>query len=169
MKNIFLSLLLILQIPGNSSTQDFRNVSFGMSKVEVKTAESADLIADQDNMIVYSDQIASIDVSVVYVFTDGLLTEGMLVSAEKYSNSNQYYEDYLRLKSLLSEKYGKAVNNENWNNTQYKESPANIGTALSLGQVSFLSKWEDDPRIKVSLLLQGKNHKVNLIVKYTNP
>ena len=107
-----LLIVIWLLVAGLFFSADFRNVSWGMTKAEVKAAETAKpLDCDDINQLVYITQVNNITMNVIYYFTP--ITK-MLYSASYITpdstyldDSRHFSDDYESFKSILSKIYGK--------------------------------------------------------------
>lgn len=166
-KSIFLFLLIIF-FSISVYSQDFRNVSFGMSMQEVKNRETDALYAQEGNQLFFTTKIAGSSMIIIYEFWDNELARGTLIYDEKHANDNLYYEKFKEIKSLLSQKYGSSNDDVSWYDNLYKDDPSEIGFAISIGHVRFDSEWVANSKCNVKLILTGDNYKISLGVVFSN-
>ena len=75
MKVSFKALLVfisILTFPGIITAADFRDVDWGMTLEQVKTAESLKLVKQTVNKLLYSLDLADFDTKLTYHITNGI-------------------------------------------------------------------------------------------------
>lgn len=141
---------------------DFKRTRWGMSKAEVMQREELVLHADDENLLVYRDEVLGHKASLMYSFiNDELYSTGYVLDDDQYSNLNRYADAYVEIVKFLTEKYGEPKNKRDvWSNNLFKDDYERRGTAYSLGHVTSVTEWErDDDEIKV--VLGGNNHKIN--------
>ena len=168
MKQIFTTAILILTssiIFGQTET-DFRKVNWGMSKSEVKQAETSELSQEETNSLAYRTELEGFDAFVGYIFAGDKLTRGKYVLLEDHSNKNDYISDYKKLKGLLTKKYGDPEKDETiWKNDLYQDDYEDWGTAISIGHLIYYSTWKTE-RTEVTLYLSGENYSISTIIEY---
>ena len=81
---------------------DFRNATWGMSVDEVKQREDASLDYESSNIVIFTDSIAGLDCSVVYVFVDDKLVRTKYNFNAAHTNKNLYISDFRNLQHLLT-------------------------------------------------------------------
>ena len=83
-----------------------------------------------------------------------------------YVNANKYLDDYLRLKDLLTQKYGQPQEDDSrWSNTLFQDDVSEWGTAIAAGYLSLWSSW-DLGSTSVELSCTGESFKVTLKIIY---
>lgn len=144
----------------------FRNKEWGSSVEVVRKLEAgAPLVEDQD-LLVYSSNVAGHPVEVVYLFTQGHLSRGMYDFKQEHSNDQDYYFDFLTLKRLYESKFGPpADTKEYWSDDRYRDDFDQWGFAVSLGHYSCFHKWNDGTT-ELVLQLTGDNYKVEIQAIY---
>ena len=60
----------------------------------------------------YTERVAGMPAHIFYMFDQNKLVGGGYVFNEKHSNNNNYVDDYLKVKLILEEKYGKPDTDE---------------------------------------------------------
>jgi hypothetical protein len=147
-------------------TKDFRNATWGMSKVEVKSTEEDKPSDEIDSAMIYSRQILGMNALTGYLFAEDKLVRAKYMFHQQRGSTNDYIDDYNNLKKVLLKKYGKAKSDKTtWIKDVYKNSPADWGYALDHGYVTYLSYWETK-NTRITLSLQGENYKINLWLEY---
>jgi hypothetical protein len=105
------------------------------------------------------------------IFVDDQLVRGKYAFSETHSNDNHHITDYMALRKLLTEKYGLPVARDArdadqlWLNDLYRDDADSWGTAVSAGQLVYLSEWHQDDTL-ITLCLSGDNYEVQLAIEY---
>lgn len=145
---------------------DFRKTTWGMTKEQVKIAETKKLEAEREDRLGYLDDMVGKKVTIVYVFTENKLSRGSYVFDLQHTNQNLFINDYEEIKHLLSEKYGPPNEDDSlWANNLYKDDPQHWGLAVSMGHLRYRSSWETETT-RIFLSLGGDNFKISLITQY---
>lgn len=172
-------LLFILVIHLNAAEEyDFRNVNWGMTKIEVKQSEGQRKVQNENGKsLIYVDTIANQTFGVIYNFVNNKLYSSGYMSLEKHTNENLYIIDYEKMKELLINKYGKP--SDRWWNTNkeynemiwiddlYKNKSNEWGFAVSIGDLVYQSCWNTN-EVGIVLSLKGDNYKISFGVAYYN-
>lgn len=160
-------LIIALLGPGfvyGKNAADFRNVKWGMSRNEVIRLEKLQLKDEEESKLFYETAIASQQCILIYSFINDKLYSGNYLFIDKHTNFNEYINDYLNLKALLEEKYGKYTDNDQkW--TQKINFDMDKGMAVAMGYLNYLSSWKTDAT-EIDLLLFGDNLEVKLGISY---
>lgn len=168
-KKIIIALLLLFIILPHTvlaEDYDFRNTNWGMSKEEVVEIETAEYAGEDGDLLFYTDDVAGLDTILFYEYLDNKLVSGGYVFDENYINQNNHIDDYKKVKELLAKKYGEPViDRQRWLNDLYKGDTQNYGTALSVGHLAYMSKWEAEST-DITMMLRGENFEVNLTLYY---
>lgn len=145
---------------------DFRKANWGMTKEQVKKAETGKLEGEQDDHLTYSDHVAGKNVKITYTFRNHVLVRCSYMFKEEHTNKNLFISDYEEIKRILSDRYGPpSAEHVNWANHIYRDDPAKWGIAVSLGHLSYLSFW-DTNTTKLYHVLLGNDHKIALGTTY---
>ncbi len=103
---------------------DFRNAKWGMTKKEVKANESGrpltvrkistnyTSIVAADEVIVYNQKVAEMDVQTSYFFLNNSLVGAEYSFRKTYENKNAYVGAYDKLRGVLARKYGPPVSED---------------------------------------------------------
>lgn len=146
---------------------DFRKVSWGMSKQQVRTIETASLFDEAEDILVYTSNIAGLQCQIIFIFAFDQLVRAKYSVIEQHSHKNIYIDDYDRLKSLLVEKYGNPISDDTyWLDYFYKDDFQNWGMAISMGHCSKYAKWINQGT-NIILGLDGDNFSIDLILEYS--
>lgn len=167
MKQLFVVVLALISFTTFAQT-DFRKAKWGMSKLQIKKIESAELVAEAEDVILYSSKLASLETDVGYSFVGGKLIVGSYRLTEKHTNKNDYIRDYETLKGLLTKKYGSPIVDKiTWKNDLYKGDIQDYGMAISIGHLTYFCKWTTD-RTEIIFVLYGDNYEVSNALKYSS-
>lgn len=152
----------------NQSIKHFRNSSWGDSQESVLKSESLDLVKNlsNENMKSYLENIANIEMTLIYNFTQKKLTSGYYISKAEHSNKNSFINDFTKLKKILSNKYGKPTSDDIlWYNDLYKDDYSGWGMAISIGHLKYKVEWETDDT-NITLILNGDNYLIVNAITY---
>ena len=139
---------------------DFRNSRWGMSKAEVKAAETGELIREFDESLIYQDTLDGETVAVHYYFLDNSLFLGVYVFDAQYKDLNDYIDAYNRIVSVINDRHGEPTTSEIvWENETYKNDPSKYGKAVAKADSTFFSRWETDST-DILLRLAGDNFEI---------
>lgn len=168
-KIILLVVLLFLFCSMLCTAQDFRQTNWGMSKEEVVEIEGKDFEEQNigiQNLLGYEASLLNMESALVFSFIENKLFAAGYVIGETHTNENNYIDDYNKIKSALTEKYGKpSSDNINWKNDLYKNDQQDWGFAISLGHLEYIASWETETT-DINLTLTGNNHDITLRVMY---
>jgi len=165
-----LSTILLFSNIAFSEDYDFRKTKWGMSKAEVKKNEKAKFVDEGADGFAYKGKLLNFNVLIIYRFLDNKLSEGIYSFEEKHMNDSDYIADFNTIKELLIKKYGAPYfDTYHWKNNMYREDIQRHGTAISMGHLILLSKWETD-RTNIDMILKGTNLNIShgLLYKYKN-
>lgn len=168
-KLILAGLLVVLFAQhGSADDYNFRKTKWGMSIKQVKSSEPLDVLKEDEDFLLYKTSVIAKDVIIAYFFVDNQLVRTRYVLEESHTNKNDFIGDYNNFKEILSKKYGKPNQDEIfWKNELYKDDYSDWGTAISLGHLSYLSKWETQDT-EIANMLWGENYKILCIVEYSS-
>ena len=162
--------VLVLFFPVHINAQyDFRKTNWGMTKEQVLTSETAELMPqDEDRAISYKGSVNDLDCRIMYVFAYDTLVKARYNIYEEHSDKNEYITDYEKLKEKLNSKYGEPTKDRTtWLNSIYKDNSKDWGLAVSIGQLVYFCEW-DTESTQVWLMLQGDNHEIQFTIEYTS-
>jgi len=167
---VVLTALAAAGVALGAEAPDFRSVRWGMTSREVLASETDCMIVDVDGtgeMLMGMSTVAGYSATVIYEFDPlGQLTGGGYMFSEQHTDGSLYIDDFEDLQGLLTEKYGQPVfAGPNWKNELFRYQRASWGTALALGHVSFLARWET-PRTTIMLYLNGDDFKIRHAIIY---
>jgi hypothetical protein len=145
---------------------DFRSAHWGDSAAAVKSYESAKLLEAAADGLAYDGETAGLKASILYQFVDDKLVSGGYVFNGRHVNTNLFINEYTALQGLLKEKYGAPKAEKMvWHSDLFRNDPAQWGTAVASGALTYFSAWET-PETKITLVLTGDNFKVNFGLQY---
>jgi hypothetical protein len=107
---------------GQVRKPNFREASWGMSKEEVIKIEGEEPIDKVDDpagldVIGYEGKAGNLECFFIYAFAEDKLVQGKYMFKPEHSNKNLFIVDFENVKSSLTEKYGKPINDLTvWNN-----------------------------------------------------
>jgi len=112
MKHLILTLLIFINLLSLSS-QDVRNVSWGMNKIDVQSSESLNIFKRIDanvnnSVLVYKDQIFGDSIYVWYQFLYDSLTS-VIYQYYPSSTLEESYDNMIRIVNLLTTKYSEPI------------------------------------------------------------
>lgn len=174
MKKIFLLVLVVLAgiivFGQNTETPDVRNVSWNMSRDEVKSIEKSPLDSELtyyagDKMLIYNATIMGYETRLAYMFDDKKLTSIVVIFKIDNQSANKYVEDYSKIERLLNDKYGSSYRNEYWRDDLYKNDPNDIGMALKMQHLEYSNKWESR-RSVILLSMKAKDYEIGISLVY---
>ena len=145
----------------------FRKTNWGMSKTEIQEIEGSPDIVNED-YLVYNNQTigGKYNAKIYYIFVDSKLVRAKYIVDEDHTNKNDYINDFLSIKELLSKKYGEPLEEQkNWKNDLYKGDSQNYGTAISIGHLSLLYIWRTSTT-DITAYLSGDNFEILNQIEY---
>lgn len=152
----------------DKSEPNFRQSFWGDKKATVIQGEGKSDQSSSFDRYTIEDYIAGMPCDVYFSFTDNLLTLGAYSFTQKHTNRNDYINDYNKLVSLLTKKYGEPSENKPlWRNSLYKGNYEEYGFAISMGHLVYKAKWHT-PLTDIELSLSGENSEIDLFLIYTS-
>ncbi len=142
----------------------YRGTKWGMTAKQVRTLFPKG--RSDGTRWVIADPVAGYPAVTAFEFVGDRLVEASAYVARDYENQNRYLDDFAALKALLTEKYGKPeVDETNWSQTLYKDTPEHWGTAVAVGHLSLGAAWTTkDTRVMIAC--RGNNGKVAVGIVY---
>ena len=142
---------------------DFGTARWGMTIAQVISSEASTPISESANSLKYIGTYNGMDAEVVYVFSGDRLVRGRYKSRSPHSDEIAYLRDYMRMKELLTGKFGKPqINEEQWTNSLYKDNPERHGFAVYIGHLSYRAKWTTN---RSNILLELKSNNYNMLLE----
>lgn len=162
------TLIFILGFSFATLASDFREVSWGMSKNEVKKIEvGLKVVEDKEGSLVYSETVAGKDVLLSYDFIDNKLYSGIYMFTKTHENENKYISDLTAINGILKQKYGNPKTGHNWSNKTFYKDIDRWGFAVTRGDVDFSFYWDNGETFIVNKLTGG-NGKATHMVTFIN-
>jgi len=154
----------------NEEKYDFRKAKWGDSISQVKANEKGNgRETPEGDYLMYEDNVANLKCDAYYVFAYGELVRAGYIFRESHSNRNQYIDDYLKINNALKETYGipKKDYKKNWDKSLFKNDREHWRLAISTGDLTIYSKWENEDT-DILLWLSGDNYKITHKVEYSS-
>lgn len=158
MKKLLLLLLLCGFICSvvNADNFDFRQVNWGMDRETVaqtenglKTIKRINFKAVPKENLSYETELLGYKINLQYEFNPGLIqayyifTDSPELKEIVPADPFKYYTDqYIKIKSALSQKYGQPEEVEIWADESFKNMPVSLGKHITLGHLTLKCVWE---------------------------
>jgi len=152
---------------------NFREVSWGMTKAQVKAIEKGRSRGEQRsddglNFLAYEGKAGGLDCLVGYYFAENQLIQGSYIFIEKHANRTMFIDDFRTTKKALTQKYGKPMEDKTyWQDDLYKDDASDWGMAVAVGHLQFETIW-DTPQTEIRLRLTGDNYKMKHLIAYNS-
>ncbi len=133
---------------------DFRNVMWGMTREQVKENESAQLVDDDSNVLIYQEILLNSPVKLMYFFTDN----DQLETAEyKFNEQNpeELFNIYLSAKESLIEKYGEPKDTGDYTDEREDYIYSDWEELMNEGKIYFWATWEAESTF-IEMMLNSK-------------
>lgn len=167
MKNIVLTMITIIITAASVMSQDFRKATWGMSPSEVKSSETAKLIQEDSDFIVYETTLAGYKAYAGFIFTNGKLVRATYILKEYHSNDNDYITDYNRLNELLKKKYGEPVEDEEYWKTDHRPDKQYWGSSINRGELVLYSTFRTSTT-EIEIALSAEDYSIENVIQYTS-
>lgn len=141
---------------------DIRNVSWGMSKEEVKALEDLKMEGERDGLgLAYKARLGDLEAMLFYLFVDDKLYRAGYLFLEKHTNQNLYINDFTTINNALHGKYGDWIGDGDWIwlNDRYMDDEEDMGLAISMGHLVRQVRWET-PRHVIIHEITGDNYDI---------
>lgn len=153
------------------SSESISAVRWGMAMNEVKNSlgePSSSTVMNDYRILRYFRDVAGIACNIDYLFSSqNRLVKTRYSFAQEHAEKNAYIADFIKLNEYFSEQYGKPQREEQiWHDPRLKNDPAKWGYAVSLGHLSYQTRWVVS-ETQIILNLFGIDDKVSLEVLYT--
>ncbi len=150
MKRIILILVLLLTLSFSvfAEEYDLRNINWGMTPEQVKTAETAaDLFKELPGSLYYFDNVAGHEETIIHYYfsEDNELIMADFSFTTKYAEdeNSKYIRDYKEFKDLLIKKYGEPILDKAiWKDERNKNFMKESGIFLRLGKFKYRTEWQ---------------------------
>lgn len=149
--------------------EGFRGVPWRASSNECISREGTEPDARGDNHLLWGDvALADLEWNVAYIFVEEELARGKYMLSQEFANSQRYVLEYGRIAELLTTKYGKPDEDEEfWTGDLYKDSPGEWGMAVQSGELTLYKTWNSG-KSSVTLILSGENYESSFIIEYAS-
>ncbi len=155
-----------------NNVPDFKTFYWGDSKEIVIETEgepsiSGDMSAYDAEYIAYETTVAGMDCILAYYFCDEGLYIIRYLLTEEHSTDSLYIDDYEKLVSGISSKYGEpSITFDNWESDSLEEYySGNEGKALVYGYLKKTTYWELDDTL-ITAVASADNYDVTTEVQY---
>jgi hypothetical protein len=150
----------------------FRFAAWGAPKQDVRLLESAPFVREKTvgeyQVLEFTGEFAGMPAAIFYYFGDGQLFQGAYEIRKPYSEYEDHLGDFVRAKSLLSQRYGAPTRDEMvWLNSRDRDNQKRWGRALSTGQLVLRADWWT-PDLEVSQALMGDSAQITLAITLTS-
>lgn len=147
---------------------DFRHARWGMSMEDVKKRESASLVGEDEESLLYAGLLDGQKVVITYAFVDDKLWRGVYSLDENFSNDNRYVDIYSKFIDMLKEKYGKPKREiDHWSKEYYRGKYEKRGMAYAVGDVVSQVTWENGDT-SIFAKIDGNNFKISVRIFYSS-
>ena len=155
-------------VESDEVTYDFKVFNWGDSVERVMEVEGeqvvvteGDATTEYTSTLRYESTVVGLDTYLIYYFCDEGLYQVIYWINESHSNESLYIDDYNKLKSALTDKYGEPTYDlEHWDNDTHKKYYAdNKGDALCYGYLKYGSSW-DTETTDIFLGMSADNYEV---------
>ena len=166
---LLISFLMILLFSGIIMAEEmtFRKTYWGMSLEQVKASETVKLFKQKGEIFACKTTVIGKEVGLGYFFINNQLVRAEYVLMETYTNKNNYIDDYIEFKKIITKKHGYPKTDETfWRNELFKDDRSNWGRAVSVGHLVYASTWET-PSTKIILMLDGNDFEIACRIQYT--
>lgn len=147
------------------SKNDFRNVDWEMSEIQVKKLEKVKLEKFSD-FLMGKTKVAGFNTSLNYKFSSDKLTGAFYKYEINHLVANQYIDDYEKIKKILISKYGEPFSDKPvWKSEVAKNALLDDGLAISLGQLEIKCTWINE-KTTIIHSISGGDSKVTIMTIY---
>lgn len=92
--------------------------------------------------LAYAGRLNDLDCVYAFFFAGGKMVQGRYVFSEKHSDANLHIEDFQKVKSSLTDRYGKPEQDVAlWRDERYKSDRTQWGKALTEGHFGYTAVW----------------------------
>lgn len=150
----------------------FRLAAWGAPKQDVRLVETSPFVREKSvgeyQVLEFTGEFAGMPAAIFYYFAGGQLFQGAYEVRKPYTAYDEHLGDFVRAKSLLSQRYGAPTRDEMvWLNGRDRDNQKRWGRALSSGQLVLRADWWR-PDLEVSQALMGDSAQITLAVTLTH-
>jgi len=147
----------------SSASYDFGRAKWGMTKGQIISAEGSKPLLERGDILRFNGSYKGEDAELIYMFLGNRLVKGRYKLIERSADEMGYIRNYLRIKELLSLKYGEPrIDQEIWANASYKDMPDRRGFAVYIGHLSYKTKWST---MRTDVLLELKSGNYDMLLE----
>jgi hypothetical protein len=147
---------------------DFRKTSWGMARGQVRELETAEIVKENDDGLIYRGQVARHPCLIVYFFAQERLVRAKYNLIAEHASPQDYIADFEQLHATLSKKYGTSIKDHcHWIDDRYRDDHESWGKAVALGHLVLWVSWETDAT-EISLMLRNQEQRLLLEVEYSS-
>jgi len=151
--------------PQVEETFDFRQTTWGMTRDEVKAAETAQIAKDDGIGLYYITTVLKQQCMLGYEFYENQLYDAKYLLIDTFSTPGQYITVFDEFVNTIARKYGEPDKSTEWMDELYRDRPEDWGIAIALGHLKLKAQWETETSW-IFAHLNGNNSNVNLYVEY---
>lgn len=158
----------ISEQPAARENTDFRTACWGDNRETVKKYETAEVMGDTDDDLIYEGSVLGFSTNIIYQFDGDSLWMGAYSFTDTYSNPGQYISQYESIKKQLKKKYGKPKSDEVIPLAEQSLiDAAGEGQALEFGYVTYKAVWKKGDT-DITLGMVATNYQITILIAYQN-
>ena len=147
----------------SSASYDFGRAKWGTTKGQIISAEGSKPLLERGDILKFNGSYKGEGAELIYMFSGNRLVKGRYKLIERSADEMEYIRNYLRIKELLSLKYGEPrIDQEIWANASYKDMPDRRGFAVYIGHLSYKTKWST---MRTDVLLELKSGNYDMLLE----
>ena len=151
-----------------SELRGFRNTSWGMSREEVIHTESAELVKESPEGLIYRTRLSKFPALAAYMFARERLVRAKYNLLIEHAAPSDYILDFEFVQTLLIRKYGaSAKTHYHWIDDRYREDEHSWGKAVALGHLVLWDSWLLTGT-EISLMLRSEEQRIALEIEYSS-
>ena len=140
--------------------EDSKRFSWGITQEEVKSKEIAELIHESEDTLTYRKRSFNTRMNVSYQFFKGKLMVCTYSNSESHQDKNVYIKDFIKIRSLLTKKYGEPKESfVRFNHPHLKGNLGYYGLYISTGDLVYHAEWESEESL-IRTDLTGDDFKI---------
>lgn len=142
-------------------------IVFNMTKSEVLQNETAQMISDQGDSVLYSMNYICPDDILLYTFRNNSLFSMMYTFGIRYTDYNKYIEDFYSVNEWMCAKYGIPTTDEvTWRDNSFRGIISN-DVALAEGDIMYMTVWNGIGNATITHFMFLKDNVILHCVLYT--
>ena len=148
--------------------KDFRAATWGQSRQEVRSSESAAPSLDDGPLLAFPATVSGQPCQVIYLFTQNRLCMGFYQWSNIHSDLATYFTDAAAHREVLVSAWqDPQIDKWDWEDPMFENDPDMRAEALGLGLVRYELGWMIDRSI-VALRMSGGNLEGDILVMYAD-